>query len=839
LHQHFYDLISNKNEKEDYLILKYSVLHIASLLNAEVVIHHDAEIKYLLTDSRRISFPEATLFFALHTARRNGHDFIQEVYDRGVKNFVVEKKFDAAKFKDANFIKVDDTLKALQQLASAHRAKFSYPVIGITGSNGKTIVKEWLYQLLSPDFNIARSPRSYNSQIGVPLSVWQMSKENDLAIFEAGISLPDEMMALKNIIQPTIGIFTNIGEAHKEGFTNNLEKAKEKAKLFANVSTLFCNADDDIIKEAVANLSANVFSYGKNENALLKIISINKQQQQTHISASYQSQDLFINIPFTDDASVENAIVCLCVMLFFKVDISIIAKRMKSLQAVDMRLQLIKAINDCAVINDSYSFDINSFNIALSFLLQQHQQHQKTVIISDFNDNANDGLYKDVAAVLHSKNIHRVIAIGNYWNNHQHLLSSKIAVTEFHHSTENFIQQFNSNNFKNEAILLKGARVFGFERIVSLLEKKVHQTVMEINLTALAHNLKQYQQMLRPNVKMMVMVKAFGYGSGSAEVANVLQFHKVDYLAVAYADEGVDLRNAGITLPILVMNVDEAAFETIIQRNLEPELFSFNIFQSFVAFLNRQGLQQYPVHIKLDTGMHRLGFEEKDIPKLIKLIKSNSSIIIKSVFSHLAASEDKNEDAFTQHQSNIFERCCEQLQNVCDYKFIRHIANSAAIFRQPQMQFDMVRLGIGLYGIDTAFEQQLSLQTVAVLKSTIAQLRKVKTGDTIGYNRKGKVVKDSVIATIRIGYADGFSRKLGNGVGKVFIKNKFAPVIGSVCMDMTMIDVTEIENIEEGNEVEILGNNVSIHEFSKWCGTIPYEILTNISQRVKRVYIEE
>ncbi len=821
------------------MILKYSIQHIASLLNAEAIIHADAEVKYLLTDSRRISFHETTLFFALQTARRNGHDFVKEVYDLGLKNFVVEKDFDEIKFKDANFIKVDNTLKSLQQLASAHRSKFSYPVIGITGSNGKTIVKEWLYQLLSPDFNIVRSPRSYNSQIGVPLSVWQMNEQNDLAIFEAGISLPDEMSVLETIIQPTIGIFTNIGEAHKEGFSNNLEKAKEKAKLFQHVSTLFCDADDEIIKEAIANLSANIFSYGKSENALLKIISIDKQQYQTSISATYLSQHLSISIPFTDDASVENAIVCLCVMLFFKTDLSVIAQRMKSLQAVDMRLQLIKAINDCAVINDSYSFDINSFNIALDFLLQQHQQPQKTVIISDVFENANEDLYKDVAAILHSKKINRVIAIGNYWNNNQQLLSNKIAVTEFHQSTNDFIQQFNFNLFKNEAILLKGARVFGFERIVWLLEKKVHQTVMEINLTALAHNLKQYQQILRPNVKMMVMVKAFGYGSGSAEVANVLQFHKVDYLAVAYADEGVDLRNAGISLPILVMNVDEAAFETIIQHNLEPELFSFNIFHSFATFLDRQGLQQYPVHIKLDTGMHRLGFEEKDIPQLIKLIKGNSSIIIKSVFSHLAASEDKNEDAFTQHQATVFERCCEQLQNVCDYKFIRHIANSAAIFRQSQMQFDMVRLGIGLYGIDTAVEQQLSLQTVAVLKSTIAQLRKVKAGDTIGYNRKGKVAKDSVIATIRIGYADGFSRRLGNGIGKVFIKNKFAPVIGSVCMDMTMIDVSEIENIQEGNEVEILGNNVSIHEFSKWCGTIPYEILTNISQRVKRVYIEE
>ncbi len=818
--------------------MNYSIQHIAAILKAEAIIRQEAEVSHLLTDSRRIAFPETTLFFALQTARRNGHDFIKEVQERGVKNFVVERHFDASRFGNANFLKVDDTLKALQRLAAAHRSQFSYPVIGITGSNGKTIVKEWLYQLLSPEQNIVRSPRSYNSQIGVPLSVWQMSDTNGLAIFEAGISLPGEMEALRDVIQPTMGIFTNIGEAHKEGFASNLAKAREKAKLFEGVSILFCNGDDAIISEAIAGLPCKVFSYGKSGEALLQIKATEKQAASTMISATYELQELSITIPFTDDASVENAIVCWCVLLYFEMDGAVIQQRMKALQAVDMRLQLIKAINDCAVINDSYSFDINSFNIALDFLLLQHQHAQKTVIISDLHESFNEETYQNIADILHTKHINRVVAIGPYWKGHQHLLD-KIAIAEFHQSTEHFIQQFSSNHFRNEAILLKGARVFGFERIVSLLEQKVHQTVMEINLTALAHNLKQYQQLLRPNVKMMVMVKAFGYGSGSAEVANVLQFHKVDYLAVAYADEGVDLRNSGITLPILVLNADEAAFETIVQHNLEPELFSFNIFNAFAAFLNRQGLQQYPVHIKLDTGMHRLGFEENDMPQLMQMIKGNYSIIIKSVFSHLAASEDRNEDAFTEQQAQSFIRCCEQLESVCNYPFIRHIANSAAIFRKPQMQFDMVRLGIGLYGIDTAFEDKLLLQTVGALKTTIAQLRQVKAGDTIGYNRRGRVEKDSVIATIRIGYADGFSRRLGNGIGKVFIKGKFAPVIGSVCMDMVMVDVTEIEDVEESDEVEIIGKSITIHQFADWCGTIPYEVLTSISQRVKRVYIEE
>ena len=819
--------------------MNYSIPHIASILKGGAIIRHEATIQYLLTDSRRILFPGTTLFFALKTLRRNGHDFIKELYERDVKNFVIDSSFDTHSFSGANFIRVTDTLKALQLLAAHHRSLFNYPVIGITGSNGKTIVKEWLYQLLSPGFNIVRSPRSYNSQVGVPLSVWQMSEENDLAIIEAGISLPGEMGTLQKIIQPTIGIFTNIGSAHSEGFINDLEKAKEKAKLFKDASIIFCPTDDETINAALSNSSSKTFTCGFTSGSTFQIISIDKKQHETIVTANYSSQNLSLNIPFIDDASVQNIIICCCVLLYFKIDIQVIHQRIQGLQPVDMRLQLVKAINDCAVINDSYSFDINSFNIALQFLLQQHQHPKKTVIISDFYEQTNEEVYNNIAGILQAKSISRVIAIGKYWHTHQTLLNNKIAVTEFYQTTESFIQQFRPGHFKNEAILLKAARVFGFERIVSLLEQKVHQTVLEINLTSLAHNLSQYKQILHPGVKMMVMVKAFGYGSGSSEIANVLQFHKVDYLAVAYADEGVDLRNQGINLPILVMNVDEAAFETIIQHNLEPELFSFGIFTAFTSFLNRQGIQQYPIHIKLDTGMHRLGFEEKDIPQLISFIKGNPAIVIRSVFSHLAASENPEEDDFTKQQASVFERCCKQLQQVCDYKFIRHLSNSASIFRHPHIQYDMVRLGIGLYGIDTAPEHKLNLQTVAVLKTTIAQLRKVKAGDTIGYNRRGKVAGDSLIATIRIGYADGFSRSLSNGKGKVFIKEKLVPVIGSVCMDMTMIDVTDVENIQEGNEVEIFGSNISVREVAEWCNTIPYEILTGVGQRVKRNYIEE
>ena len=821
--------------------MKYIIEDIAAILKADTVIHLEyTPVEYLLTDSRRIAFPAASLFFALQSARRDGHNFIEEVYQRGVRNFVVKKNFNASKFPKANFLFVDDALESLQDLAAYHRSRFTYPVIGITGSNGKTIVKEWLHQLLSPEYNIVRSPRSYNSQIGVPLSAWQMNEENNLAIFEAGISKYGEMEKLEKIIHPTIGIITNIGEAHGENFENALEKAKEKMKLFDSCEIMFCNRDDEIIQQAIpADHSYDIITWGVNENAEIKIISIEKKTGKTIIIAAYSGELITFDIPFTDDASVQNAVICAGVLLYFNITVPVIQQRMHHLLPVDMRLQLVQAINGCSVINDSYSFDISSFAVALDFLLQQQQNPQKTIIISDLPATHHSQQYVAVMDMLEAKHIQRVITIGEQWNAFIPLLKNKIPVTQHYRSTEHFIQQFTANHFRNEAILLKGARVFGFEKIAALLEKKVHQTEMEINLTALVHNLKQYQQQLNPGVKLMAMVKAFGYGSGSAEVANMLQFHKVDYLAVAYADEGVELRKAGISLPILVMNIDEAAFEALVQYNLEPELFSLNIFTAFDQFLQKQGLQQYPVHIKLDTGMHRLGFEEENITVLVPLLKNNKSVVIKSVFSHLAAGEDPDEDAFTNQQVEKFEHSCSILKEAIGYNFMRHIANTAAIIRNPAIQFDMVRLGIGLYGVDSANTHQLSLQTVAALKTTVAQLRKVKAVDTIGYNRKGKVNRDSIIATIRIGYADGFNRRMGNGNGKVFINGKIVPVVGNVCMDMTMIDVTDIAQIAEGDEVEIFGAHIPVQQVAQQCETIPYEILTGISQRVKRVYVEE
>jgi len=822
--------------------LLYTAKDIASIYGAKAVLKDPvAKLEYLITDSRRVAFPATSLFFALQTARRDAHNFIPEVYERGVRNFVVKTGFDISTSGDANFIFVDDTLLALQSLAAHHRAQFNYPVIGITGSNGKTIVKEWLYQLLHADYNIVRSPRSYNSQVGVPLSVWQMSEENNLAIFEAGISMPGEMDALEKIIQPTIGVFTNVGPAHAENFVSKLAKAKEKVKLFAHAQIIICNADDSFISQATDNFIApgHLFLWGKDETAALQVISAGLQQMQTKITYRYSGKQSSFTIPFTDTASVQNAISCLCVLLYLNITADTIANRMLQLQPVDMRLQLMHGINNCVVINDSYSFDTSSFFVALDFLAQQQQQVQKIVIVSDIPGATDSKPYQKVLEMLQVKNIVRLITIGVQWQHYYTSLHSKIQTVLHYDSTAVFIKHFSANQFRNEAILLKGARAFEFEKIVALLEKKVHQTLLEVNLNAIVHNLNQYRSRLNKGVKMMAMVKAFAYGSGSAEVASLLQFHKIDYLAVAYADEGVELRKAGISVPIMVMNADEAAFETIVEHHLEPELFSFNIFNAFINFLRQQALQQYPVHIKLDTGMHRLGFEQKDLPALLPLLQHNHFIAVQSVFSHLAASDDPNEDAFTLQQAEVFEDCCAQIHAALGYNFVMHLSNTAAIFRMPQLQYNMVRIGIGLYGIDSSNTNQLALQYVATLKTTIAQLRKVAAGDTISYNRKGKVERDSLIATIRIGYADGFNRRLGYGTGKVFINGYFAPVIGTVAMDMTMVDVTGIPTIEEGDEVEIFGKHISVQQVAQWCGTIPYEILTGISQRVKRVYVEE
>ncbi len=804
----------------------------------------DPLIGSLLTDSRKLVLPESSLFFSINNPHKKADHFISQLYEKGVRSFITDNNLDQAILDicpEGNFMQVPNVLDALQEIAFYHRHQFHYPVIGITGSNGKTIVKEWLYQLLNNDFNIVRSPRSYNSQIGVPLSIWNMNAAHNLGIFEAGISMPDEMLQLQKMIDPDIAVFTFIGEAHAEGFENIEHKIKEKLRLFINSKVLIYCADDEMMQAAVTgfkqkqNKQIQLFGWSRNEGTALLINKIDKKDEGTVIICRYKKEDIHFIIPFTDDASVHNAITCCCVLLYLGISIASIAAHIYKLRPVEMRLELKEGINNCSIINDSYSADINSLNIALDFLSQQQQNPKRTLILSDVlqSGQSSDDLYKNIAEILGQKKLNRFIGIGSEISSHATAFD-KISDSSFYETTEDFIKHLPAQHFQDETILLKGARVFQFEKISHALEQKLHETVLEINLNALRNNLKQYRQLLNKDVKLMAMVKAFSYGSGSYEIASLLQHAHVDYLAVAYADEGVALRKSGIRLPIMVMNAEEAGFGNIVRFQLEPELYSFKILRSFVQYLKLHNINNYPVHLKMDTGMHRLGFVESDMGLLIEFLAEGQPIKILSVFSHLVASDDKALDDFTVNQAASFLRMTGRIEQATGYSFLKHISNTSAIHRHPEMQFDMVRLGIGLYGIDSG----LKLQNVTTLKTTISQIKSVKKGESVGYNRAGMVHRDSVIATVRIGYADGYPRVLGNGNGKMLLNDQLVPVIGNVCMDMTMLDITDAE-ANEADEVIVFGEDLSVTSIAKWAHTIPYEILTNISQRVKRVYFEE
>jgi Alr-MurF fusion protein len=827
--------------------MTYTTHHITQIISATTSQKgNDAAIEHIITDSRKLLFPQTSIFFAMQGQGRNGNDFIESLYKKGVRNFVVDKSFkEAEKYLDTNFLVVENVLVALQTLAAHHRHQFNFPIIGITGSNGKTIVKEWLNQLLSDDYNIVRSPKSYNSQVGVPLSVWRIHESNDLGIFESGISQLNEMANLQKIIDPEIGIVTFIGSAHAEGFASLEEKIKEKLLLFKNSKQLIFCADDEVLAKEVENFiatinpSIEIFTWGKNTKATFFVKEISKQEKSTNIVCVYDGIEFSFTIPFTDDASIHNAITCCTTMLLLKISSADIAKKMQSLRPIAMRLELKQGINNCSIINDGYSADLQSLGISLDFLAQQNQHEKLTIILSDVlqTGSAANNLYKQIAQALAGKNIQQLIGIGADISAQANTFSA-IKETSFYPTTVAFLQNIQQHNFANEIILLKGARIFRFEEISKALEQKTHETRLEINLNALRHNLKVYKHLLQPTTKIMAMVKAFSYGSGSFEIANLLQHSAVDYLAVAYVDEGVELRNAGIDLPIMVLNTEASSFENIVKHNIEPEIYSFNILQSFINFLQERNIKNFPVHIKIDTGMHRLGFETDEIEKLCGLLQNQQHIKIVSVFSHLAASDAANFDAFTTQQNQLFIDAANKIEQAIDYTFIKHIANSSAIYRHPLMQYDMIRLGIGLYGVDSTPQIQHRLQHVTTLKTTISQIKHLQKGETIGYSRKGVALQDTRTATVRIGYADGYPRSLSNGKGKMFINGNPAPVIGNICMDMTMLDITGID-AHEGDEVIVFGEEPTVTNVADWADTISYEILTNISQRVKRVYFEE
>ncbi|MBA3828035.1 MAG: bifunctional UDP-N-acetylmuramoyl-tripeptide:D-alanyl-D-alanine ligase/alanine racemase [Taibaiella sp.] len=814
---------------------------------------HEETIEWLAIDSRRIADEVHTLFIALSTSLRDGHTFIADCYNKGVRSFLVSKQVDVASFPGASFILVKDTLTAAQQIATRYRKLFTIPVIGVTGSNGKTIVKEWLYQLLSPSFTTVRSPKSYNSQIGVPLSVWLLEPETQLGIFEAGISQPGEMDKLEHIIRPTIGVFTNAGEAHSEGFLNMRQKINEKLLLFRNAEHLVYCRDHHELNECVSQYVNNIKHYGTEANlklftwsqkqdADMRITAVNKKSNQTFIEAAWQQQAISISIPFTDNASVENAIHCWCILLLMGIAQHDIAQRMHTLQPVSMRLELRQGINDCTIINDTYNSDLTSFQIALDYLGQQKQHHHHTVILSDMQQIGKPPaeLYDEVANLIGHRSIYRFIGIGPaLYKNKSAFRKHKKLRSIFFKTTDEFLKNIHLLTFTNEAVLLKGARAFAFEKISLLLEQKIHQTVLSINLSSLTHNLNVFRAHLLPGVRTMAMVKAFAYGSGTYEIASVLQFSGIDYLSVAYTDEGIMLRKAGVTLPIMVMSPEAIAFDRMIAWKLEPEIYNFRSLQAFTDMAHTLGVLAYPIHIKLDTGMHRLGFMPGEMDDLTAQIADNPHVHIASIFSHLAASDDSAQDEFTLQQAALLEQMAATLTKALTYKPLLHIANSAAIVRHPRLQMDMVRLGLGLYGIDGTGILHDQLRQIGTLKTTIAQVKDIPAGDTIGYNRSAVATTPMRIAVISIGYADGYPRSMGNGNAYVLVQGRQAPTVGIICMDMCMIDITHIPEAKEGDDVIIFSPALPVTLLATWSQTIPYEIMTGISQRVKRVYVNE
>jgi Alr-MurF fusion protein len=794
----------------------YTLQSISTLFGIPLLESGERTIGYIETDSRKVIFPEQTLFFAISGARRTGAQFIAPLYTKGVRAFVLDQDIDTIDFPDAIFFHVVDTIKALQQLAAYHRKQFNIPIIAITGSNGKTMVKEWLYQLLQNDYHIVRSPRSYNSQIGVPLSILQIDKQHTLGIFEAGISTKNEMQNLVPIINPSIGIFTNIGAAHDEGFVCREEKQQEKFKLFEKV-TLLINVPEDI-----------------------QIGSVEKHVIGAQVLFGYKEIFYQLLVPFEDEVSITNIVTCVALLLELNYSWYTIQERVLQLTPLEMRMQLRKAVNQSFVLNDSYSNDLVSLRLALNFLKEQAGAQKTTVILSDIFQSGMDdkNLYDTVINLLISNGINQLFAIGKQWGLYLSTNDSPTKINIAHFETASqFLSQVYHKQFSNEYILVKGARVFELEQIAHWLEKQVHQTVMEINLSAMVRNLNKYQQILKPGTKMMVMVKAFGYGAGDAEIARKLAQQGVDYLAVAYADEGVALRQAGIKLPIMVMSPDEGSFNTIVHNQLEPEIFSMEMARTFCSNIKNAGIAHYPVHIKLNTGMNRLGFDAHEVDDLAQFLVA-APFVVKSVLSHLVASESAIHDEFTKYQLAVFDAGYKKISDTIGYNSIKHIANTAAILRVPAAQYDMVRLGIGLYGADNS-AAQLHTEPVALLKTTVAQVRTIKAGETVGYGRAGVVARDSCIATVRIGYADGYSRKLGNGVGRMKLASGYATVVGNVCMDMTMLDVTDIPNVVAGDIVEVMGPDITAQELATRSGTIAYEILTGIHARVKRVYVEE
>ncbi len=834
--------------------MNYSIEKITTLIGARRVGTADAQIGWLLTDSRSLCFPEETLFFALKSARNDGHKYIADLYRRGVRNFVVESRGilefcpdgSVESMKDANFLIVPSPLAALQRLAERHRDEFDIPIVGITGSNGKTMVKEWLYQVLLPSQKIVRSPKSYNSQIGVPLSVWLLNEQTEVGIFEAGISDPGEMMALRDIIQPTVGVFTSLGAAHQENFRSMEEKCMEKLELMHDTQAMIYCSDNDIVSRCIRRLryKGEKIAWSLCDEQVALFV---KSVEGKTISYRYKGKDSAFDIPFSDEASIEDCITCAATALYLGVTPQQLAERMPTLEPVAMRLEVKEGQRGCILVNDSYNSDINSLDIALDFLNRRfdtaNTQHptpntfKKTIVLSDMYQTGitPETLYAQVSDLCVKRGIQKFIGIGPELTAQADRI--QISDKQFFQDVPHFLSSDVFSSLRNELILLKGARRFGFDQITEQLEQKVHETILEVNLNAVVDNLNYYRSFLKPETKMVCMIKADAYGAGAVEIGKTLQDHRVDYLAVAVADEGVELRKAGITANIMIMNPEMTAFKTMFDYDLEPEVYSFRLLDALIKAARKEGITGWPVHIKFDTGMHRLGFDPvNDIDELIDRLKHQNAIIPRSVFSHFVGSDSDGFDAFSAQQFALFEEGSQKLQAAFSHKILRHMDNSAGIEHFPERQMDMCRLGIGLYGVDPRDNRILS--TVSTLKTTILQLRHVPAGETVGYSRKGILERDSVIGAIPIGYADGLNRHLGNRHCYCLVNGQKAEYVGNICMDVALIDVTDID-CHEGDQVEIFGEHLPVTVLSDVLDTIPYEVLTGVSNRVKRVYFQD
>lgn len=815
--------------------ISYSIKDISLLCNAKTCLGKSNEMIYqIVLDSRKSSPISHSLFIALTGPHHDGHNYIKELYGRGYRSFMISRSDIPFKhFPESNFIIVKNTLNAFQEIAINHRKKFSIPVIGITGSFGKTIVKEWLNSCLKDLMNLSKNPKSYNSQTGVALSILGIKQETELGVFEAGISRKNEMIWLEKMIKPSLGVFTNIGNAHSENFLSTKEKIKEKLNLFSNVKTLiYCQDHLQIHQEIISQIKTKICSWSfTDKNAYVFVKNCTTENQYSKLTICCCQKEISLKIPFIDEQSIENCLHVVCVMMVMKIQVSQIQNKIKNLQPPEMRLDLLKARGNSLLINDTFSYDLDSIKIALDFLDQQSGNAKKIVILSDLDETTQPykQLFQNLVTLLERFEIGLLIGVGPKFSSYSSLFKDG----HFYANTDTLLDDIENIDLGNSAILIKGSRKFKFEKLTGILEQKNHETVLEVNLNAIAENFHYFKSLLRKKTKVMVVVKAFSYGNGSYEIAHHLEYHQADYLAVANVDEGISLRKKGINTPIMVLNSKESQFLKLIEYGLEPEIYSLKQLYALKSMLENLGRKSYPIHLKIDTGMRRLGFEISNIDFLCNYLKSQEEVKIASVFSHLASSESQKDREFTLNQIRSFEQACQTIRNNISEDFLTHILNSSGIIAYPEAQLDMVRLGIGLYGIGKE-----NLTNCSTLKSMISQIKKISMGQSVGYARSYIAERNMKIAIIPIGYADGLSRGLSNGKGQVYIKGCIAPIVGNICMDMCMIDITNLD-VEEGEPVVIWNSQNHIIEIANTLNTIPYEVLSQISQRVKRIFVKE